>query len=207
MLKVVLRELREHAPFTFTGAVIGILVAIFLRNVPEKVTFNLFYIFHPAHVLLSAFITASMYKLHKSKPNIFKVFIVGLVGSIGVATLSDSLIPFLGETLLKLPHRELHLGFIEKWYIVNPIAILGITLANIKPFTKFPHSAHVFVSTSASLLHIMMSLGTVVLTIFLSFEIVILLFLAVWVPCCFSDIVFPLLFVSDEDKKQCRCCN
>ena len=137
MYKEVFKELKEHAPFTFFGALAGILIFIFLKNIPNNISFNLFYVFHPLHVLLSAFITASMYKLHKEKPKISNIFLVGFFGSVGVATLSDSIFPFIGETLLHLPHRELHLGFIEKWYIVNPIAILGVALANFRPSTKF----------------------------------------------------------------------
>lgn len=204
MYKTIFKELREHAPFTFLGALSGILIFIFLRNLPESTTFKLFYIFHPLHVLLSAFITTSMYKLHKKKPNLIKLILVGFIGSVGVATLSDSLLPYIGETLLRFPHRELHLGFIEKWYIVNPIAFLGIALANSKPSTKFPHSAHILVSTWASLLHIMMSIAGMVIGLPLYFAVLFLLFLSVWLPCCFSDIVFPLLFIKGHDL-DCPC--
>ncbi len=200
MLGKIFLELKKHAPFTFTGALIGILVVVFLRNLPTQIAFKFFYIFHPLHVLLSAFVTTSMYKLNRKKTNILKVFLVGFIGSIGIATLSDSLLPFLGETFLNLPHRELHLGFIEKWYIVNPIAVLGIFLATLKPSTKFPHSGHVLISTSASLLHIMMALGTAAISIYLYFAIIFVLFFSVWLPCCVSDIVFPLLFVSGKEN-------
>ena len=203
----VFRELKEHAPFTFTGAVLGILMVCFLKKLPDNVSLNLFYVFHPAHVLLSAFVTTSMYKLNKKDASIFAILAVGLIGSIGVATLSDSIFPYIGETILHFPHRELHLGFIERWYIVDPIALLGIFLAIKKPFTKFPHSGHIFVSTAASLLHIVMSLSGVLLGLGLYVEITFLLFFSVWIPCCFSDIVFPLLFVSGEDSEHCGCCH
>ncbi len=201
MYKNVFKELKIHAPFTFGGAFIGILIPFFIRNIPENISLNLFYIFHPAHVLLSAFVTTSMYKLHKPNASKLKIFIIGFVGSIGIASLSDSIIPFLGETILNLPHRELHLGFVEKWYFVNPIAIIGILSANLKPFTKLPHSLHVMISTIASLFHIILALGSSFISLFMFFEIVFLLFLSVWVPCCFSDIVFPLLFVKNKDNK------
>ncbi len=206
MIRTIFKELKNHAPYTLMGALIGILIAVLLKNISESLTFKLFYVFHPLHVLLGAFITTSMYKLHKKNPNIIKVFLVGFIGSIGVASLSDSILPFIGETILHFPHRELHLGFIEKWYIVNPIAILGVILATKKPFTKLPHSLHIFISTSASLLHVMMSISGVVINIALYFMIVFLLFLSVWLPCCFSDIVLPLLFASDEKIKHCSCC-
>jgi hypothetical protein len=201
MFKSILKELKNHAPYTFMGAFTGIFVALSLKNLSQNTIFSLFYIFHPAHVFLSAFITASMYKLHKENTNIFKIILVGYVGSIGIATLSDSIFPFIGETLLHFPHRELHLGFIEKWYIVNPIAILAILTANIKPFTKFPHSLHVFVSTAASLFHIMMSIFGTSISLGVYFLIIFLLFISVWAPCCFSDIIFPLFFTTSKTQK------
>jgi len=204
MFKRVFIELKEHAPFTFMGALSGILLFFFLKNVSHEALFKLFYIFHPLHVLLSAFITTSMYKLHKSKPNMIKLFLIGYFGSIVVATLSDSIFPFIGETLLHFPHKELHLGFIEKWYIVNPLAILGILLAMKKPSTKFPHSAHILVSTWATLFNMMMALSGVYISAAIYFEVTFLLFLSVWIPCCFSDIVFPILFIKGHDI-DCPC--
>lgn len=206
MFRRVFRELKAHAPFTFMGAILGIFTVFLLKKLPEHVNFNLFYIFHPAHVLLSAFVTTSMYKLNKKKPHFLMILIVGLLGSIGVATLSDSIFPYIGESILHFPHRELHLGFIERWYIVDPIALMGILLAVKKPFTKFPHSGHIFVSTAASLLHIVMSLSGVLMGFGLYVEITFLLFFSVWIPCCFSDIVFPLLFVGKSANVSCCCC-
>lgn len=203
MFKTIMHELKNHAPFTFLGATSGILIFFFLRNVPYKISFGLFYTFHPLHVFLSAFVTTSMFKLLNKDAKPLKIFLVGFIGSIGVATLSDSILPFIGETILKLPHRELHLGFIEKWYFVNTLAIIGVILGAKTPATKFPHSAHVFVSTWASLFHVLMAVSGTVSAI-LYFEILILLFLSVWLPCCFSDIVFPILF--SGAKACCRGC-
>jgi hypothetical protein len=62
--------------------------------------------------------------------------------------------------------------------------------------TKFPHAGHVLLSTWASLFHIIMAKGQVVSL--LSYAVIFLfLFLAVWLPCCLSDIVFPLGFVKE----------
>lgn len=203
MFKTVLKELKEHAPFTMFGAFSGIVLFILLRNIPYGVSFKLFYVFHPLHVLLSTFVTASMYKLHKKNPNIFVFFLIGFVGPLLIATVSDSIIPFIGETLLHLPNRELHLGFIERWYIVNPIAMLGVALAYFMPNTKCPHSAHILISTWASLFHVMMSVNNSV-SVFVYSAVLLLLFLSDWIPCCFSDIVFPLLFVKGHDR-ACPC--
>jgi len=72
--------------------------------------------------------------------------------------------------------------------------VLGIAIACVYPKTKFPHAGHVMLSTWASVFHMSMALGeqVSVLTLVL---VTLFLFLAVWVPCCTSDIVFPLLFV------------
>lgn len=204
--KIVLQELREHIPFTMLGATSGIILFILLRNIPYSLSFKLFYVFHPLHVLLSTFVASSMYKLHKGKkPNIFLFFLIGFVGPLLIATISDSIIPFIGESILRLPHRELHLGFIERWYIVNPVGFLGTAIAYFIPNTKFPHSGHIFISTWATLFHVMMAVDKSV-SVFVYLSTLILLFFSDWIPCCFSDIVFPLLFVKGH-QPHCHCHN
>ncbi|MEJ2567996.1 MAG: hypothetical protein P8Z50_03865, partial [candidate division WOR-3 bacterium] len=176
------------------------------RQIPSEVSNNVFYTLHPIHVVLSAFTTASMYNLHKcglfrGKCRLFVVLIIGYVGSVGIATLSDSIIPYIGEILLNMPNREIHLGFIEKWWLVNPLAIIGVIFAYFKPKTKFPHMGHVLLSTWASLFHIIMArAGSLSWSSYIG--IFIFLFLAVWLPCCVSDIVFPLLFVKEPKNEK-----
>jgi hypothetical protein len=205
MLRTILRELKHHAPFTILGAFSGILIMLLFRNVPQKTAYNLFYVFHPLHVFLSALVTASIYSLYKRSASgkreysILAILLIGFVGSIGIATLSDSIIPYIGEVLLKMPHREVHVGFIEKWWLVIPLAFVGIIIAYFKPSTKFPHAGHVFISTWASLFHILMAEGAIV-GLFAYVMIFLFLFIAVWIPCCVSDIVFPLLFVKKTNK-------
>jgi hypothetical protein len=204
MVKVIIKELKNHAPFTFFGAFTGIIIILFSQKLPHNISYNIFYTLHPIHVVLSALVTASMYELHtctrisgkcfKGKCNLWVLLIIGYVGSVGIATLSDSLIPYLGEVMLNMPNREVHIGFIEKWWLVNPLAFLGVAIACFRPGTKFPHAAHVLLSTWASLFHIMMAMEGP-LNWFLYAGIFLFLFLAVWTPCCLSDIVFPLLFV------------
>lgn len=200
MLKLIISELRAHAPFTSFGAFTGIVLMILFSiiTIPAKLSYGIFYTLHPLHVLLSALVTASMYKLHmKQRCNFLALLIIGCLGSIGIATLSDSIIPYLGEVLLQLPNRGIHIGFIEEWWLINPMAFIGILIAHYSPTTKFPHSGHVLLSTWASLFHIIMSLGG---TLSWGSYIIIFffLFLSVWIPCCFSDIVFPLFFVQEK---------
>ncbi|MFH1957695.1 MAG: hypothetical protein ABIJ15_04390 [bacterium] len=197
MIRQIIKELRNHAPFTMFGAVTGIIIMMLFRNLPKDISYNLFYVFHPAHILLSALVTASMYGIYKKgKYKLWMLLAIGYLGSVGIATLSDSVIPYLGEALLRMPDREIHLGFIEEWWLVNPLAIAGILIAYFKPSTKFPHALHVLLSTWASLFHIIMAVGGSLnwVSYIVAF---IFLFIAVWIPCCVSDIVFPLLFIKD----------
>jgi hypothetical protein len=195
--RIIATELRIHAPFTAFGTFTGIVImaAIIQVRLPRKVSTGLFWTFHPLHVLLSAFVTAAMYRLHGSR-GLWQTLAIGYVGAIGIATLSDSLIPYLGELLLDLPHKGIHIGAVEKWWLVNPLALAGIGLAFVRPTTKFPHAGHVLLSTWASLFHMTMALGTDVDAVTMVL-IAVFLFLAVWVPCCTSDIVFPLLFAKE----------
>jgi hypothetical protein len=197
--KSIAAELKNHAPFTLFGALTGIVLMLIFRDISEKASLTLFYIFHPSHVVLSAMVTASMFELHTKKANFFLVLIIGYIGSIGIATISDSLIPYVGEVLLGM-HAHTHIGFIEGWYIVNPAAVLGVLIAYFWPRTKFPHAGHVLLSTWASLFHILMASSTGI-SVFSAIVFFVFLFIAVWLPCCVSDIVFPLLFVKADNKK------
>jgi len=201
MFKLIAHELKSHAPFTALGAVIGItvmVVIIFGNTLPQvsQVSHTVFYILHPLHIVLSATVTTAMYKNH-GRGKVWAMILIGYFGSIAIATLSDSIIPYLGEVLLDLPNRGIRIGFIEEWYIVNPAAFAGIAIGYWKPVTKLPHFGHVLVSTWASLFHVIMALGETVswLTYLVIFAF---LFIGVWLPCCTSDIVLPLLFTNQR---------
>jgi hypothetical protein len=205
MLRRIANELREHAPFTTFGAVTGVIIIViivFSNVLPQvsQVSYPVFYTLHPAHVVLSALVTTAMYKKY-GNGKIWMTILIGYLGAIGIATLSDSVIPYLGEMLLDLPNKGIHIGFIEEWWIVNPAALIGIAIGYWRPTTKFPHSGHVLISTWASLFHIIMALGETVDWITL-LPIFLFLFLGVWIPCCLSDIMFPLLFVRKKLPPQ-----
>ncbi len=201
MLREITSELKRHIPFTIIGAATGIvLVIIFVAsgNLQSVAAASptIFYTLHPLHVVLSAAATTAMYRKH-SGGGLWRTVLIGYIGSVGIATLSDSVLPYLGETVLNLPHAEAHIGFIERWWLVNPAAFAGIAVGAWKPFTKVPHAGHVLISTWASLFHVIMALGATV--DWLQFvAIFAFLFLAVWLPVCLSDIVFPLVFARGQ---------
>lgn len=197
MGKRIARELKEHIPFTALGALTGVvlMVIVELVNVPHHVSDTIFHTLHPLHVLLSALVTTAMYVRYK-KGKIWAAILIGWTGSVGIATISDALIPYLGGVLLGA-QMEFHVPFVEHWWI-NLVAIAGIAIGYWRQTTKIPHMGHVLLSTWASLFFIT-AFGTADWIPLLPF-IFVILFLAVWIPCCLSDIVYPLLFVRKEPE-------
>jgi len=223
--KLVGIELRAHSPFTLLGAGLGLLFMYLFRDISKENALRLFAVFHPLHVILSAMVTAALFKLHRKASNFLLILIIGYIGSIGVATLSDCILPYLGQSILgvviptesavhTLGHADhihtadcehehahakphLHLGFIEEWYLVNPAAILGVILAYFWPKTKIPHAGHILISTWASA-SFMLTNSPEQMGVTMLVGMFIALFIAVWLPCCASDIIFPSMFLSDD---------
>ena len=208
MLKRIASELKEHAPFTLLGAAIGIVVMVIIdaTNASSSVSEAFFYSLHPLHIVFSALVTTAMFRLNKKSP-LWVAVAIGYSGSVGIATLSDIIIPYLGGGVLGIP-MDFHLPFLEadkmpfigipKWIVVNGSAVIGIAIACWRPFTKLPHMGHVLLSTWASLFSFT-AFGTADWTSVL-LPVFFLLFIAVWLPCCVSDIVYPLLWVGKEGK-------
>ena len=208
MKLLILNELKHHGPFTLLGALGSVAIMMLLRHAaPGFLTTdraaNWFEFTHPMHVVLSAMVTAAIFRNYRAKAKHSQtgwvaVLAVGYFGSIGIATLSDCLIPYWGELLLGLDHAHTHMGIIEMPYIINFAALLGIGAAYWQPKTYFPHAGHVLLSMAASLFHIMRAQADP-FSILQGLAIGLFLFIAVWIPCCLSDIVFPLLFIKKED--------
>ena len=205
MLKRIALELVKHAPFTLMGAVVGIIIMVIIdvSNTPSEISKTLFYTLHPLHIVFSALVTTAMFRLHK-KSRLWVAILIGYTGSIGVATLSDIIIPYLGGGVLDIP-MDFHLPFLEtetmpfigipKWIIINGSAAIGIAFACWRPFTKLPHMGHVLLSTWASLFGFI-AFGVADWISVLPF-VFLFLFLAVWLPCCVSDIIYPLLWIRE----------
>ncbi len=211
--KDIFTELALHLPFSILSAVIALglmalLFAVIGEEPPvesetgENVYTRLFHVFHPIHLFLSAIATTAMFLRFDKK--ILKAVIVGLAGALGICSISDIVMPFLGGEILKLD-MHLHFCLFEHVSIVLPFMVLGI-LVGIASTRVFPnrgstitsHSAHVLVSTLASLLYLI-SYG---FTGWMSslFETFVVVVLAVMIPCCLSDIFFPLFMAADGRK-------
>jgi len=156
---------------------------------------ELFHIFHPIHILFSAVATTAMFWKHEKRMG--KAVVVGFTGSLAICGISDIFFPFVGGIFLGAP-MHIHICLIENPGLLLPFAAVGVLagLTANKSFehsTQYSHSAHVFVSSMASILYLL-SFG---LTdwIHVLGGVFLVTIIAVMIPCCASDIVFPLTCV------------
>lgn len=227
-MKDIAHEFKHHFPFTVFSAAAGIIIVsiifVVLTSMPlihdENETANehendtesfahsahqLFHVFHPIHLLFSASATTAMFWRYDKK--VIKSILIGLIGSLAICGISDIFMPYLGGSLIGI-EMELHICLIHHPLTVIPFAIFGVILGLIsaevffeRSSTIFSHSAHVFVSTMASILYLISyGFSNWMENMFIVFIIVVL---AVLIPCCTSDIFFPLLLV---DKKNIQFC-
>ena len=209
------KELAEQIPFTLIFTAAGMLLAGALTYVatvsgqnqellPEA-SRTLFHALHPIHVLLSAIATTAMFCRYDER--IWRGVIVGFVGSIGVCGLSDVFMPYLSGRLLRVEHMHFHWCLIEHWQMVIPFAVLGILAGiiaseKVTKSTLFSHSGHVCISSLASLFYLI-SYG---LTDWMGEKhlpyVFVIVVVCVTVPCCLSDIVFPLFIAEHRDGDE-----
>ena len=163
--KYILLELINHLPFSIFGVVTGMIMVGLLTFIAivsggegllNHASEELFHVFHPVHVLLSAVATTAMYWKHER--SWIKAIIVGMLGSILICGLSDTIFPFLGGILLGA-QMHIHICVFEHYQLVVPFAILGVivgfTIGNaLERPTEYSHSMHVFVSSAASILYL-----------------------------------------------------
>ncbi|MEM0358619.1 MAG: hypothetical protein QXF20_03285 [Candidatus Hadarchaeales archaeon] len=189
---LILRELRHHAPFTALGALTGILLLVLTVELLTRMEHeHLFHFLHPLHLFLSATVTTAIYRKYGKGRG--EALVVGFFGSVGICTLSDIFLPHLGGLVLGIP-MHFHLCLLEHPYLVLPAVMLGMGLGMMRPSTELPHSGHVLVSTYASTFYLT-AFGSPSSWLPFLPALFFLLFLAVWLPCCTSDFIFPLLFL------------
>jgi len=208
-------ELREHVPFSVSAVAIGLIVAGAIcilgfgseGQAPAKALHDhaggdrlanpaelFFHLFHPAHMLFSAAATAAMFHRYENKP--VKAVVTGLIGAIGVCGVSDIAAPHVSLLILGVK-TPWHICVWEHPTLVLPFAAVGVLVGiaaarSVVRSTIISHSLHVFASTMASIFYMVGPLGIIawINEIGKVFGFVVL---AVVVPCCVSDIVFPML--------------
>jgi hypothetical protein len=197
----IFNELKEHIPFTSVATVISILVMSFLLIKQNLLPYavSMFEIFHPAHILFSSIVSAAIFYNHKK--NVALAIISSVLISLVIGSVSDIIFPYLGSLLFNLP-ISFHLPVFEEPILILGVSIFGATIGVATKKTKYPHFLHVFISVFASLLYIF-AYSTEFSTIKIFF-IFIITTISVIIPCCLSDIVFPLILqknIKAERKK------
>lgn len=198
------KEFIHHFPYSAVGvaAALGMILGFEKMGVagdPDVV----FHIMHPAHIFLSALVTTALF--WKYEKQLIKTVLVGLLGSIPVCVLSDVFIPYIGGALLGTP-IEFHLCAIEEPWLVYPAGVVGVVLGIfllnwVEKGTEISHLLHVMISSLASLFYLVSF--DVPLWLTSTWAAFVITLLAVWLPCCLSDIIFPLALVKNGHSPCC----
>ena len=188
--KKILEELKHHIPFTSIATLLAIFLVIIFRQINFAESFE---VLHPLHVIASAIVTSAIY--YKYKKNIFNAFLIGITGSILIGSLSDVIFPYLGGIIFNL-ETKFHLPIIEEPIMILLSSAIGSIIGIKSKLTKFPHLIHVFLSIFASLFYLI-AFSTQLTPIYMFFSFIIV-FIAVLIPCCISDIIYPLLFIKNK---------
>ncbi len=206
-IRHVFSELKDHLPYSIFSVATGMIILgllTFGAQILGSINISgpsrgLFHVFHPIHILFSATATTAMFWRHEKR--FLKAIIIGFIGAVGICGISDIFIPYIAGFLLGVK-MHLHICIIEHPFLILPFVITGIFAGLIIPATTqkstlFSHAAHVFVSGMASILYLI-GFG---LTEWIPVAgmVFVYMLLAVIIPCCTSDIVFPLLLTKKAE--------
>ena len=195
-------ELSHHLPYTIISSLIA-MAAVWYFGTTQVQRYGAgwgsemrwsFHVLHPLHVCLSAITTTAV--LWHFDRTWAKTFLFG-VGSVVPCALSDYIVPFFGGRILGQP-MELHICLIDHPTLILPFLLLGILGGflferRLAESSVFSHGAHVFISSLAALFYLVSFGCTQWLSdIHLVFPVLMVVVMAVWVPCCLSDIVIPV---------------
>jgi len=209
-------EFTHHLPYTIVGTFVAMGAVWWFANqyhdgaTAEDLGTNavsLFHLFHPLHVCLSAIATTSL--AWRYRRNALLAIMIGALGSAIPCGLSDYVFPYVGGIVLGQP-MHFHVCIVEHPQLFFSFLVLGIlggfwAEERLAQSHLFSHGAHIFVSSTASLLYLV-SFGFTawmadVRYLFPAFFVIVL---AVWIPCCISDIVVPVSAAYGGPKDEGR---
>jgi len=164
-LKYIFVELINHLPFSIFGVILGMImmgVLTFLAIIANgeellpQASHELFHVFHASHILFSAIATTAMFWKHEK--SLIKATLVGFLGSISICGLSDAIFPYVGGLLLG-GDMHVHICLFEHVELVLVFATVGVLAGltvtrSFEKSTEYSHSAHVFISSAASILYL-----------------------------------------------------
>lgn len=203
-------EFFEHLPYTVFSVAAGLVILGFMTcaamlTAPADASGAanphfapaaqvMFHVFHPLHVFFSAVATVAMFWRHERRW--LKAILVGTLGATVICGLSDVFLPYLAGWLLGAGDMELHVCIVHRPQTILPFLAAGVLLGLLLPAsthksTIFSHAAHVLISSVASIMYLVgFGLTNWVDAVGIVFVYMVV---AVIVPCCASDIFFPLL--------------
>lgn len=224
---VLMAELRDHVPFSVSAVVLGLILAGILCLITVSMAdlfapgavdhgdhthdhadgqtplhLMFFHLFHPAHMFFSGAATTAMFCRYDK--SVAKAVVVGALGAIGVCGVSDIVMPQFSLWILGA-EAPWHICILEEPGLVLPFAAVGVLVglgaaAGVARSTLFSHSLHVFASTMASIFYMVGPLGMTEWIHDIG-QVFFFVVLAVLIPCCLSDIVFPL-WMSKEGRNR-----
>jgi len=213
-------ELISHLPFSVSSVTLGLICAgLICFMTPESAYdpgaeahvhsageaehdpafhgrfIELFHLFHPGHMLFSAAATTAMFRRYDRR--VILPMVVGFSGAVIVCGIGDIAFPHLSLMVLGKAPAEPHICIIMHPSLVVPFAFVGVGLGwvaamSIERATYYSHSLHVFVSTMASIFYLVGPLGKLGWIDQIG-AVFFFTLIAVMLPCCFSDIMYPLL--------------
>jgi hypothetical protein len=198
--KQLIHELKHHLPFTLAATTIAIAVVLLLKGfLVKELNENIFEILHPLHIIASGMVSAGIF--YKYKKNLIYAFGVGITSAILVGSISDVIFPFLGGIIFGLD-MHFHLPLIESPIIIICMALLGSIAGILTKTTKIPHLFHVGLSVFASLFYMLAFSNEMSMIFFIGALVIVTI--AVIIPCCVSDILMPFFFLGKKIK-SCHC--
>ncbi|MBM3214040.1 hypothetical protein FJZ36_03890 [Candidatus Poribacteria bacterium] len=192
LTKTIRQELAHHLPFTALAVLTTVLVlGLVSQGRTEPWQESRFEFLHYVHLFASAIATTAVFWRYQR--NALLAVGTGAAGSVIFCTLSDIVLPFLGGRLFGLP-VSFGLELVE-----SPLLVLGMALGGslvgfvrLRHLSIYSHSLHVFVSSFASLMYLLTHTSIAWFGWSHAPALVAVLVVAVFVPCCMSDLVMPV---------------
>ena len=199
-LHILKHELSEHFKYTILSVAIIITAGIFLSKYSSYIFGEpLFTKFHITHLFLASVTPVSIF--YSYKKNALYAILLGVFSSAIGCSASDSLIPYIGGQILGY-NMFFHICLFDEPELAWPALILGALTGiffgvQIRKHTKITHLLHGLVAASAGLIY-MLAFGVTANSIEFVF-IILILIVSVSIPCLFTDIAVPGIFLSGAE--------
>jgi hypothetical protein len=196
-------EFINHLPYTFSGVVLGVLLAITsIKVFGSTWGIHEFHMAHFTHVFFSGAASAAIFRAHHDST--FKAVIVAFFSAVILCAFSDVLLPIVGLKSFGYAYH-IHLCALEHPATITFFVLAGISLGllGIKFFdhcNRSFHLVHLLISTAASTIYMLGHISDINAIALIA--IACTLFFALAFPCLVGDMVLPLCFVNMNSEKK-----